>query len=90
MRSPNCIYNFIKKVIHEIQNRTKFEKINSAGGTALVGALLDKSRLNETVDAIQTGKGRPIFSNSLIVRSYLGLLCQGRTSFDDLNIYKKQ
>ncbi|MGL1932413.1 MAG: IS1380 family transposase [Desulfotalea sp.] len=64
------------------------EKINSAGGMALVGALLDKSGLNETLDAIQTGKGRPVYSNSLIVRSYFGLLCQGRTAFDDLNIFK--
>lgn len=64
------------------------EKINSAGGMALVGALLDKSGLNEAVDVIQTGKGRPIYCNSLIIRSYLGLLCQGRTSFDDLNIFK--
>ena len=53
------------------------EKINSAGGMALVGALLDKSGLNEVVDVIQTGKGRPIYCNSLIIRSYLGLLCRG-------------
>ena len=52
------------------------EKINSAGGMALVGALLDKSGLNEAVDAIKTGKGRLVYSNSSIIRSYLGLLCK--------------
>jgi len=50
------------------------EKINSAGGMALVGALLDKSGLNEAVDAIQTGKGRPIYCNSLIIRRWYGRL----------------
>lgn len=64
------------------------EKINNAGGIALVGALLDQSGLNDAVDEIRTGKGRPIYSNSSIIRSYLGLLCQGRTSFDDLTLFK--
>lgn len=64
------------------------EKINSAGGMALIGALLDKSGLNKAVDGIQTCKGKPIYSNSSIIRSYLGLLCQGRTSFDDLTLFK--
>jgi len=64
------------------------EKINSAGGMALIGALLDKSGLDEAVDTVKTGKGNPIYSNSSIIRSYLGLLCQGRTSFDDLALFK--
>lgn len=64
------------------------EKINSVGGMVLVGALLNKLGLNEAVDSIQTGKGRPVYSNSSIIRSYMGLLCQGRTSFDDLTLFK--
>ena len=38
------------------------KKINSTGGTALVAALLDKARLNEAVDTIQTGKGKSIYT----------------------------
>lgn len=64
------------------------EKINNIGGMSLIGVLLNKSGLNKMVDSVQTGKGRPLYSNSQILRCYLGLLCQGRTAFDDLNLVK--
>lgn len=64
------------------------EKINGTGGMVLIGALLDKSGLNKEVNSILTGKGIPYYSNSQILRSYIGLLCQGRTAFDDLALFE--
>jgi hypothetical protein len=64
------------------------EQINSTGGTALIGQLLKQSSLKSLVNPILTGKARPTYSNYDILASYISLLAQGRTSYEDINLFK--
>ncbi len=59
MWSPNHIYNFTKRISIKFKIEQSSEKINSVRSMALAGALFDKTGLNDAVNAIQIGKGRP-------------------------------
>ena len=65
------------------------EKINSSGGLALAGVLLGKLDLDQRVNGIKIdGIKTPIISNADVIRSYVGLLALGRTSYEEIELYR--
>ena len=65
------------------------EKINSNGGLALVGAILKTLNLGKKVDRIKIdGVPNPIISNADVLKSYIGLLTMGRTSYEEIELYR--
>lgn len=65
------------------------EDIMPIGGLALVGALLDKTRLNERLNKIPVKDIKNTrIKNSDIIRSYLGLLCQGKNDFEYIEEFR--
>ena len=65
------------------------EKINSNGGLALVGAILATLNLEDRVNTIKIdGMRNPIISNADVLRSYIGLLTMGRTTYEEIELYR--
>ena len=65
------------------------EKINSSGGLTLAGAILGKLDLDRRVNGIEIdGIKCPIISNADVIRSYVGLLTLGRTSYEEIELYR--
>lgn len=68
--------------------RTK-DRVNSNGGQVLVGALLDRIAFGHSADAIRAGKRtRRGIANSECLRSYVGILMEGRTAFEEVEQYR--
>ncbi len=66
------------------------EEIMPIGGLSLVGALLDKTGLNERLNKVPVKDLSNIrISNSDIIRSYLGLLCQGKNDFQYIEEFRE-
>jgi len=65
------------------------ERVNSNGGQVLVGALLDRFGFDGAVDAIRVGDcaNRAVRTSSCL-RAYVGLLAEGRTAFDEVEVYR--
>ncbi len=62
---------------------TTTESINSTGGIALIGKIAEKINLF-------TGKDNSFaITDEEIIRCMYGLICQGRFSFEELIIFKK-
>jgi hypothetical protein len=73
--------------------RTKIEHgtehINSNGGTILIGRLLGKSGLDREVNRVRVGGTVfPDYSNSACLRSYIGVLAEGRTAFEEIEPHR--
>ncbi len=65
------------------------EKISSNAGLSLVGAMLRDLRLDRRVNHIPANWDRkPEISNADMIRSYVGLLCQGRLAYEDIELYR--
>jgi hypothetical protein len=65
------------------------EKINSNAGLSLVGAILRDLRLDSRVNHIRADWERtPEISNADVISSYAGLLCLGRASYDEIELYR--
>ena len=65
------------------------EKINSSGGLALAGAILGKLDLDQRVNGTKIdGIKIPKISNADVIRSYIGLLTLGRTSYEEIELYR--
>lgn len=65
------------------------EKINSNGGLALVGAILATLDLEKRINPIKIGGVRnPIISNADVLKCYLGLLTMGRTTYEEIELYR--
>lgn len=62
------------------------EKIKSNGGLSLVGALLSNFNISSPHPDPPRGR-KPITSDKDILLSYLGLLSQGRQSYEDLKLF---
>lgn len=62
------------------------ERLITPSGLAIAGVLINKTRLKPRMDAMKFGDVKnPDLKNSDIVLPYLGLLCQGKNDFDDIN-----
>ncbi len=65
------------------------ENLTAHAGLAFIGQLLDKTDLSNRLNRTALGKsGQPDISNTDVVRSYLGLLCQAKTDFDHIEVYR--
>ena len=64
------------------------EKIVGNGGLALVGAILSELDLDMQLNNIKVAGGDPKITNADVVKAYMGLLCQGRTAYEDIELYK--
>lgn len=65
------------------------EKINSNGGLSLVGIILKDLEFEKRVNSIKIdGIGKPIISNADVLKSYIGLLTMGRTSYEEIELYR--
>ncbi len=62
------------------------EKIKSNGGLSLVGALLSNFKISKLNPFPSRGR-KPQTSDKDILLSYLGLLCQGRQSYEDMKLF---
>ena len=70
----------MKKIIVKLSN----ERLITPSGLTLVGGALGKSDLVKRANRITVDKKRsqPQIKNGDILLTYIGLLCQGKTSFD--------
>lgn len=68
--------------------KTVSENINAIGGISFVDKFLSQTDFDSATNIIKTTSIKPFYSNSNILRSYLGTLVQGRFSFEDLNLFR--
>ena len=64
------------------------ERIVGNGGLALVGAILSELNLDIRLNNIKVMGGDPKITNADVVKAYMGLLCQGRTAYEDIELYR--
>ena len=61
------------------------ERLITPTGLGIVGLLLDKTDLKKRVDAVKLkDNANPHIKNSDATLAYIGLLCQGKSDFDDV------
>jgi len=61
------------------------ERLITPTGLAIAGLLLDKTDFKKRADSIKLkDNANPHIKNSDILISYIGLLCQGKSNFDDI------
>lgn len=66
------------------------EEIMPIGGLPLIGALLNKTKINERINIIPNkDKSRTNILNSDIIRSYIGLLCQAKNDFEYIEEFRE-
>lgn len=76
----------MKKFILEQSN----EFFTSLTGLAAVGALISRTKLKERLNKVKMlGAAKPKISNGDLAVAYLGLLCQGKSDFDQIEPYRK-
>jgi hypothetical protein len=63
--------------------------LTSTAGLALIGQLLKKMQITQTIDPVFPIRGAGGIANSDILKSYLGLLCLGKTDFDAIEAYRQ-
>lgn len=64
------------------------EKINSVGGLGLIGLLLERSGLKKEIKKAGTGNAREVKRVSDVLSSVVGLISQGRTDYNDIELFK--
>jgi hypothetical protein len=71
--------------------RMSNERIITPGGLPIVGELLRRTSLSSDVDNIK-GKGMndPGIKNSDVVITFIGLLCQGKNDFENVNDFREE
>ena len=78
----------MKPILFDISETN--ERLVSHTGLALVGALLARTRIRERLDALQApGHPKPEIAHGDVVRALLGLLCLGKTDFDDVEAFRE-
>lgn len=66
------------------------ERLTPIAGLALVGKVLEQTSLRKRLDRVYLpGVSMPEISHSDVVFSYIGLLCHGKSDFDDIELYRK-
>jgi len=61
------------------------ERLITPTGLAIVGLLLDKTNLKKRIDLVKLkDNANPHIKNSDVIISYIGLLCQGKSNFEDV------
>ena len=66
------------------------EHLTSHSGLALVGAILDRTRLRERVAAVALEEGVvPLVSHGEVVTAMVGLLCLGKPDFDAIEPFRE-
>ena len=69
---------------------TTDEVLLPQSGLALVGALLQDSKLRQRIDAIDVeGCSRPEVKHSDVVAAAIGLLCLGKSDFNDIEAFRQ-
>jgi hypothetical protein len=64
--------------------------LTTHAGLASVGALLSHTRLPQRLNrSVVKGMENPIHVNGDVMKSYLGLLCQGKSDFDHIEPFRK-
>ena len=64
--------------------------LNAHSGLALTGGLLNKTNLRNQLIKLQAeGEKKFEISNTDVAFSYLGLLCQGKSDFDDIEPFRE-
>ncbi len=64
--------------------------LTTHAGLASVGALLSHTQLPQRLNrSIIKGMENPIHGNGDFIKSYLGLLCQGKSDFDHIESFRK-
>ena len=62
------------------------ERILPTTGLALVGRMIDKSKLVQLSDQLVIPKRpQPYIKNSDVIKTYIGLLAQGKTDYECVN-----
>lgn len=76
----------MKKFIIE----TTDERITAHTGLAIVGDLLHYTNLSQRLNNTKLDKTEnPSISNGDVASSYIGLLCQGKSDFDDIEDFRE-
>jgi hypothetical protein len=76
----------MKKFIIEATN----ERITAQAGLAIVGNLLNQTILDSKLNAYKLPNisRNPEYSNGDVAKSYIGLLCQGKSDFDSIETFR--
>ncbi|WP_379335562.1 hypothetical protein [Paenibacillus sp. GCM10027626] len=83
---------FACEVLHMKIQFTKSKEVllTTHAGLASVGALLSHSQLPQRLNrSIVKGMEHPLHSNGDFIKSYLGLLCQGKSDFGHIEPFRK-
>jgi hypothetical protein len=64
------------------------EKINSIGGLALIGLLLERSGLKNEIQKTGAGSSREVKRISNVLSQAVGLISQGRTDYNDIELFR--
>jgi hypothetical protein len=58
-------------------------------GLSFAGAILDKVNFNKKIDMLKVPDNlNPAISHSSVLKSYIGLLCQGKNDYDHIEAYR--
>lgn len=64
--------------------------LTTHAGLASIGALLSHTQLPQRLNrSLVKGMENPIHGNGDVMKSYLGLLCQGKSDFDHIEPFRK-
>jgi len=70
-------------IVFEVKNGDEY--LTSNTGLCLVGALLERTQLKDRLDrVVLSASSNPRISHSDIVYSQIGLLCLGKSDFEDI------
>jgi len=66
------------------------ERITAQAGLAIVGNLLNQTNLDSKLNAYKLPNisRNPEYSNGDVAKSYIGLLCQGKSDFDSIETFR--
>ena len=64
------------------------EIINSCGGISLVGKSLEAINFRKSINNNVSGTVLLKTRTADVMTSWIGLLCQGRTDYEDINLFK--
>ena len=67
------------------------EALSSHSGLGLVGAALYRMKLHKQIDNVRLpgAKDDPIIPHSDVLKSYIGLLCQGKSQYEAIELFRE-
>ena len=68
-------------MLKKVEMRFGKEQLITPGGLATVGLLINKTKVYDEADKIKITRRTPDITNSDVIGSYIGILCQGKNDY---------